>query len=286
MSPPPFRSGDPDLLRAYSAFAEQARALGVHGVAGQCFATALALNRIAFGSAGRLALACNRPLAEHGHIVGHAAVEIDGRYFDIDGRPKPADEITSWGELDPTDPDYFETFEAFGLEFTEDAAGDVELVHYMHERDFLSAVPVAPDILARIEALLDRVLPPPLTITPGTRLYWRTLGDWLECAFEIDARRSSQARYGAIERHWTALSLPIIKRADKPSTLRFIAFLDNSRGGCQAWARPPRGKRRDTLWETYNVEARNRLARLLKAEDDASLSLGHNSLGRSSSVTA
>lgn len=115
-------------------------------------------------------------------------------------------------------------------------------------------------------------------ITPGTRLHWRTLADWLACADQIDRRRTSQRRYDTIKRHWQALPVELIRTADKASTMELISFLDNSRGGSQAWARPPHGKRRNTLWELYNVEARNRLSRLLKADDETSLDLGHNSI--------
>jgi hypothetical protein len=100
----------------------------------------------------------------------------------------------------------------------------------------------------------------PATRSPRTNIRWSDLASWLEGAHAIEKRRSSRHRYAAMDRHWAALTVETV------------------RGAQRAWAKPVRGHRANTRWELFNVEARNRLFRIERSEDLATLGLGHNAL--------
>lgn len=107
--------------------------------------------------------------------------------------------------------------------------------------------------------------------TPGTRLSWSTLNEWISCALKIAARRPSRSRYEAADAHWLALSDEVIKNAEQPELLSFTELINSI--GNLAWHKPHRGFRGGTKWEQINVEARNRLTRLKQTEDRNSIGL-------------
>ena len=78
-----------------------------------------------------------------------------------------------------------------------------------------------------------------------------------------------------MDRHWAALTVETVRCAAKTE---IIDFIDSAAGAQRAWAKPVRGHRANTRWELFNVEARNRLFRIERSEDLATLGLGHNAL--------
>jgi hypothetical protein len=115
----------------------RAREEGLSGFGGGCGEAAVALNRAVFGGRGVLVGAFNEAFLDHEHLLGHVAVLVDGAYWDSDGRPKPFDEIESWGMLDPEDVDYQEQAKAHGIEWTDDAAETVASVEFDDEAEIL-----------------------------------------------------------------------------------------------------------------------------------------------------
>ncbi len=93
---------------------------------------------------------------------------------------------------------------------------------------------------------------------------------WLGHARVIEARRCSAARYAALDKHWAALTVPMLREAPQGA---LVALLGSNIFHKQ---KPTRGFRRGTHWELVNVEARNRLARLAQEADRASMGLGDN----------
>ena len=114
--------------------------------------------------------------------------------------------------------------------------------------------------------------------TPGTRIAFETLGEWLTGAATIERRRPSSKRYRDADSHFDALPDSMIRLAERTDIERLIDLLSSS--GNLAWSKPPRGKRGGTKWETANVLARNRHVELTRAEDLKSMIDGHNSIRR------
>ena len=77
--------------------------------------------------------------------------------------------------------------------------------------------------------------------TPGTKLRWSTLGEWISCAHRIDARQASAARCRALEAHASILPRVLIDAERSVATME--AALDLLKYGHQSLARPRRGFR-------------------------------------------
>ena len=119
----------PDLdSTALRATLERAADAGFYGFSGRCGQAAVAINRVLLDGQGTLVGAFNAAFYAKGRLIGHVAVLVGDRYWDSDARPKSADEILSWGMLDPDDPDYVALAEHFGLTWDEDVAEDVTFV--------------------------------------------------------------------------------------------------------------------------------------------------------------
>ena len=113
---------------ALRAILERAADAGFYGFSGRCGQAAVAINRVLLDGRGTLVGAFNAAFHARGRLIGHIAVQFGDRYWDSDARPKSADEILSWGMLDPDDTEYAELAESLGLDWDEDAAGDVTFV--------------------------------------------------------------------------------------------------------------------------------------------------------------
>lgn len=129
---------------------------------------------------------------------------------------------------------------------------------------------------AEIEPQADEAaeLAPAAIVTPGTRLVWSTLGEWIEAADAIAGRRCSRHKYRAADCHFAALPLAVVEAAPAAEVEQLVALLQHPAN--IAWGKPPRGHRGDTKWEALNVAARNRLQRLAREADLAEIPTGAN----------
>lgn len=108
---------------------------------------------------------------------------------------------------------------------------------------------------------------------PQTRLTFRDVATWCDAYESIRRRRQFCApTYRAYSNAWEALELEPaigwIREAEAETCARLVAILRQRR--------PPRGERAGK-WERLNMEARNRLWRIAREQDLASIGLGHNS---------
>jgi hypothetical protein len=114
-------------------------------------------------------------------------------------------------------------------------------------------------------------------ITPGTRLEWHDLNSWMAAAKTLGGRRYRAPTKRAYASHWNALELELaigwIRAGDGATVARLAAMLQASSGG--PWHRPPRGDRAGK-WERLNMETKNRIWRLARQADQASIGIGHN----------
>lgn len=102
----------------------------------------------------------------------------------------------------------------------------------------------------------------PVVTTPGTRIRWRTVGEWLDCGSEILARRCTTKRYTDAANHLEALTKERIDAEDDPIALdRLIGFLERPRGAGM-FNQPPRGQRQGDRATDLLVWAHNRLVGL------------------------
>jgi hypothetical protein len=116
---------DDDTLRRAL---ERAKDAGFYGFGGLCAQAAVAINRSLLAGEGQIVGAFNAAFHAKGRAIGHVAVQVRDGYWDSDARKKSADEILSWGMLDPDDPDYSTAAEDLGIAWTDEAAEDVVLV--------------------------------------------------------------------------------------------------------------------------------------------------------------
>jgi len=108
----------------YADIVEAARADGFEGFGGACGAAAVAIRRALFPE-GRLVAAVNKAFYEDaGIMIGHVAVEVDGVYYDADGKPKEWEEIESWGMLDFEDGDLADRALDEAVAWNEEAASE------------------------------------------------------------------------------------------------------------------------------------------------------------------
>jgi hypothetical protein len=113
--------------------------------------------------------------------------------------------------------------------------------------------------------------------TPGTRLEFASLAEWLTCAAAIEGRRPSAGRYAAARAHFHALPDAMVETAEGDAVQAFIDLLAGH--GNLEWHKPSRGHRGGTRWEDLNVRARNRRSQLERAADAELMGMGHNSQG-------
>lgn len=124
------------LTDAMKDIMSAAKAHGVTGWGGECWATAIAMNKALFCGGATYVIAFNAPLAEAGIYIGHAAIKVPadpqaGREFDLlfdaDGKPKSLDEIEAWGMLDPDDSDWRDLAQEHNVNWDEDSAFCAEI---------------------------------------------------------------------------------------------------------------------------------------------------------------
>jgi hypothetical protein len=111
--------------------------------------------------------------------------------------------------------------------------------------------------------------------TPRTALSWATLEEWLDGARQIDRRRASALRNHQARLHVRALSPGIVYQCSSRATL--IACNKLFRHGSSHFCQPPRGQRENAPQTRLIVAIANRMAQIDRANDHASIGLGHNS---------
>jgi hypothetical protein len=111
--------------------------------------------------------------------------------------------------------------------------------------------------------------------TPRTALTWATLEEWLDSARNIDRRRASALRNQQARLHIRALSPGIVYQCSSHATLTACNRL--LRHGPTPFCQPPRGQRENAPQTVLIVAIANRIAQIDRAEDHASIGLGHNS---------
>jgi len=182
---------------AYADIMEQAVTDGFQGFAGNCWAAAVAINRVFFAGRGEYAAGVNTALAGVGCLLGHAAIRYGDVFWDADGFSKAEEDITSWGMLDHEDSDYRELFDANGLPHSQDACDEASLMLFPSEKDFRKAFQVQSNEIQHLEAILrhhvseyawpcpdsgdpDSIDAEGIRIRPGSR--WKSNGrdDWIE----------------------------------------------------------------------------------------------------------
>ena len=97
---------------------------GFSGFGGDCGEAALAINQVLFDGHGQVVGVFNKALYDHGHYIGHFAVEYNGIFWDADATPKSFDEIESWGMLDTQDIYYVEMASKHGIEWNDNTASE------------------------------------------------------------------------------------------------------------------------------------------------------------------
>lgn len=101
------------------------QAAALPGFGGNCGAAALAINEILFKNEGQLVGAFNAAFLKKNSPIGHIAVLHDGIFWDADAKPKPWEEIESWGMLDPEDPDHKATARKLKVPWNDESASEV-----------------------------------------------------------------------------------------------------------------------------------------------------------------
>lgn len=115
--------------------------------------------------------------------------------------------------------------------------------------------------------------------TPGTNGQWTDLAEWIRAARLLDKRRASAKRNRDLDSHWKALPIAFVEQAQEPELTELISMLRAPNN--VPWGAPHRGQRRLTKWDDCNCRARNRLWRLARAADLATIGIGHNSAAMS-----
>ena len=106
-------------------------------------------------------------------------------------------------------------------------------------------------------ALANNWQPGQVMTTPGARLSWRNLEEWIEAWEQLQGRRHSTVRYQQESDHKRALPAAMVSQETDPAVL--YAFLDLMH---QANVRPPKGMREAHPTTPHVVAANNRLAQL------------------------
>lgn len=133
------------------------RAANLEGFGGHCCAAAVAINTGLFDGAGALVGAFNLAFqTQAGHYIGHVAVLFEGVYWDADGRPKPWDEIESWGMLDPYDPDYAQLALDAAIEWDEIVASETIRIEDADQIHRAFSTEMVAEMSARLSRLARR----------------------------------------------------------------------------------------------------------------------------------
>ena len=111
--------------------------------------------------------------------------------------------------------------------------------------------------------------------TSRTLLTWTTLEEWLDCAWRIEHRRPSALRSRQAQLHILALPAAVVYQCRSRATLALCNKL--LRSGPTRFCQPPRGQRQDAAQTPLIVAIANRITQIDRAEDHASMKLGHNS---------
>ena len=111
--------------------------------------------------------------------------------------------------------------------------------------------------------------------TPRSALTWSTLEEWFDAARKIERRRASALRNRQAELHVRALPITVVYQCSNRATLALCDTL--LRRGPPRFCQPPRGQRQTAPQTALIVAIANRMAQIDRAEDHASMSLGHNS---------
>jgi len=106
-------------------------------------------------------------------------------------------------------------------------------------------------------AALDKWRPGQEITTPGTRLSWSNLAEWIAAWRQLQRRRHSSRRYAQESAHKRALPLEMIAHEVEPTIL--YAFLDIMHSSN---VRPPKGMRDGHPTTEHVVAANNRLSHL------------------------
>ncbi|MEO1139387.1 MAG: hypothetical protein AAFW87_08015 [Pseudomonadota bacterium] len=102
--------------------------------------------------------------------------------------------------------------------------------------------------------------------TPGTRLWWSDVGEWIAAARKIDRRRLSQQRYRALQNHGGSMPRALI---DLETDIDAIDdALDFLKYGPPGLARPQRGHRAKAAQTRIIMDLMNRRAALVCQIDD------------------
>ena len=101
--------------------------------------------------------------------------------------------------------------------------------------------------------------------TPGTRLTWSDVSEWVDAAYRIGRRQLSAARNRAYAAHAAALSRDLIDRETHVPSLETALHL--LKYGHPSLARPQRGHRADHPTTPVIMDLMNRLA-VLKRQDE------------------
>ena len=102
--------------------------------------------------------------------------------------------------------------------------------------------------------------------TPGTRLQWSTLHEWIAAAHRIDRRRCGEARNRALAAHAACLPKSVIEQEQTIETID--AAVDLLKYGRPGFARPPQGCRANHPTTPIIMDLMNRRAVLLRQLDD------------------
>lgn len=100
--------------------------------------------------------------------------------------------------------------------------------------------------------------------TPGTRLAWSDVREWVDAAHRIDRRRPGAARNRAYAAHAAALPRDLIDREMHVPSLE--AALHLLKYGHPGLARPQRGHRADHPTPPVIMDLMNRLAALKRRD--------------------
>lgn len=101
--------------------------------------------------------------------------------------------------------------------------------------------------------------------TPGTRLSWSNVSEWVEAARALDRRRCSEARSRALRNHGGVMPREMIQRETDAQAIE--AALDLLKYGPPGLARPPKGARGTHPTTPVIMDLMNRLAVLGRDEE-------------------
>lgn len=122
------------------------------GFGGNCFTMAIALKKTIIPD-GQIVVAANKYIYEHtDRMIGHAAVQYDGAYYDAEGAMDKED-LLEIASLPPDDPEYIKRFD-FEITLEEwDALAEEAVIVNVDESDLVSYT--KPSLLKKLMLKLD-----------------------------------------------------------------------------------------------------------------------------------